>query len=485
MLKHLGLQNDWKLVKVLKSTERHAVLLIRRADTGSSEIVKVLARRNYDSKAHHVLSQLSDKNLLPINRIQTYRNWKLVFFPLLTPLNEYIRQNGLSLSEILQLTKDISMAISAMHEKHLLHLDISPDNIFVDENNQFRLGDFCNVCWEKDSRLITSVTPDYAAPECLNGHATAASDQYSFAMLLFALLHHGSIPKGGQKNTAFSHAQKKALANGIAYPSTLYSCFSRALSPAPSTRYSDCLSFAKEIETCLLPLCEETEYRLHLTDKSHPFFQTQTISCEEKNSRIHKFSRKGIIAAALSLSLLAAVGVRCLPTFTSTNPADKSSNSSAPVASPQHSSSESSVLDISNQNADTLTELLGDAPPLQSQTILYGENNCFSSLEGLADYPHIRELYLSGNEIDNLDDIATLQQLEILILSDNVCHDLQPLSSLTNLSVLDLSGNPELSDIDCLCGLSSLQILILTDTAVSAAAIESLQAAIPDCTIIN
>lgn len=504
MLKQFGLQENWDTIRVLRCTRQHSVLLLKNKVTGMPEVVKVISKRTFNNTVYQELFHLSDKHLVPITNIQTYRDWKIIFSPRLIPLTEYIREEGISLPEIYRLIEQISTALSALHEKNLLHLDITPDNIFLNEEGNFFLGDFCHVRQIKHTATLTSITSGYAAPEYMDKHITTAADQYSFAVLLFALLHNGSVPEFGHKNliNLFSGKQSLSSRYGVSYPEALYHCLKKALSPSPSDRYDSVSLFASQLRDCLSPICRENTYRLQVSNCNDAFLETHTqlISLQKKTAL--KMLPKTIIAVVL-VSLLSGLAWKALsdkqsktnytpsvPVSTNKTLADTaipapSGNLLAGTATPIPTTYFlSNILDISNRNADTMAELFDESLSTNDWNIVYGENNRFSSLDELAAFSNIRELYLSGNRIHRLDAIASLKHLETAILSDNLCTDVQTLCSLTNLSILDLSGNRELSEVACLETLTNLQLLILTDTSVSDSTIDSLQTALPNCEIV-
>lgn len=512
MLKQFSLQEEWNLIRVLRCTRNHAVLLLKNKNTSEPEVVKIISKHTFDNTLYEELSKFSDKNLMAITRVQTFHSWKLVFSPYLTPLTAYVQREGLSLPDIIRLTKQISDAICAMHDKGLLHLDISPDNIFLNDEGDFFLGDFCLSRHRKYAAPIIAGTPDYTAPECSDKHITAAADQYSFAVLLFALLHNGCVPKTGQKKTSPLFSEKTAIVSEFspAYPDALYRCLEKALSSSPASRYESVSSFASDICSCLLPICKESSYQLHIMDYNDAFLhvRTQPILTHKKASpKLPKRAAITFIPILLCIVLAWRFRSHRKPEATFASPIPVASgkllaNTASPISSGNVTSpsavptashpidwetadkSMSHILDISNRNADTMTELFDEKLLTENWNILYGENNHFSSVDELLAFPNIREVYLSGNQIHSLDAIASLEHLEIAILSDNQCRDVQPLCSLANLSVLDLSGNQNLSQVACLKALPSLRLLILTDTSVSESTITSLQSVLTDCEII-
>ena len=116
------------------------------------------------------------------------------YFPMLTPLKDYIRSNALSLSDILSLAHQLCSALEILHQHNILHLDVSPDNIFVDYDGSFVLGDYSSSRYVFQNNWDNYFTPHFAPPEYQLFKPSIQSDLYSFAVLLFGLLHNGMIP---------------------------------------------------------------------------------------------------------------------------------------------------------------------------------------------------------------------------------------------------------------------------------------------------
>ena len=115
----------------------------------------------------------------------------------LTPLKNYIVEHSLSEEEVVRLGLQISDAIQLCHEHNILHRDIKEDNIFVSENQNFKLGDFGIAKYEtRTNSLSWNMTMNYSSPEVITQQDSfsASDDVYSLGIVLYKLLNHGRYP---------------------------------------------------------------------------------------------------------------------------------------------------------------------------------------------------------------------------------------------------------------------------------------------------
>jgi LCP family protein required for cell wall assembly len=91
---------------------------------------------------------------------------------------------------------DIADTLAAAHAQGMLHRDVKPANILIDDYGNAGLADF-GLAGPVQTGSGEGITPAYAPPEVLRGEpATEASDVYQLAATLYAVL--GGEPPHGQ-----------------------------------------------------------------------------------------------------------------------------------------------------------------------------------------------------------------------------------------------------------------------------------------------
>lgn len=115
------------------------------------------------------------------------------------PLDAHIERYRLSRRQLLELMRDICVAVQHAHKQSVIHRDLKPSNILVDRNGQPHILDFGLakiVSGGADTALVTIQdelvgTPAFMSPEQAAGRVAnldPRTDVYSLGVMLFRLL---------------------------------------------------------------------------------------------------------------------------------------------------------------------------------------------------------------------------------------------------------------------------------------------------------
>ena len=121
----------------------------------------------------------------------------LIRMELLTDFNTYSSDKKFTEAEVVKLGLDLSSALSVCHKAKIVHRDIKPENIFVDDNGNFKLGDFGVAKQMEKTQGSMSVkgTYNYMSPEVFGGRKSdGRADMYSLALVMYKLLNNDRLP---------------------------------------------------------------------------------------------------------------------------------------------------------------------------------------------------------------------------------------------------------------------------------------------------
>ena len=114
-------------------------------------------------------------------------------------IGERFRETGLRTEESTAIALSVCAALVYAHDLGVLHRDLKPENLLISLAGVVKLGDFGLARSVDESTQLTMSgtlvgTPAYMSPEQAGGETlTAASDQYSLAVLVYELLT-GELP---------------------------------------------------------------------------------------------------------------------------------------------------------------------------------------------------------------------------------------------------------------------------------------------------
>ncbi len=121
----------------------------------------------------------------------------LIQMELLTSLSKYTASHAMTLRDVVNVGIGVCHALERCQKLHIIHRDIKPDNIFVSDQGDFKLGDFgiARTAERTMSGMSRKGTYTYMAPEIYSGKAYSDSvDLYSLGLVLYRLLNNNRGP---------------------------------------------------------------------------------------------------------------------------------------------------------------------------------------------------------------------------------------------------------------------------------------------------
>jgi serine/threonine-protein kinase len=167
-------------------------------------------------------------------------------------LKAVVREDGaLEPAAAIDIVIQILRAARFAHRRGVIHRDLKPHNVILDEEGRARVTDFGIArAGASDMTLTGSImgTAQYLSPEQAQGHAvTATSDLYSIGVILYELLT-GAVPFEGETAVAIAFKQVSAEPRPPSelnprLPASLDVVVLRALAKESSQRYADAEEF--------------------------------------------------------------------------------------------------------------------------------------------------------------------------------------------------------------------------------------------------
>jgi ABC-type transport system substrate-binding protein/tRNA A-37 threonylcarbamoyl transferase component Bud32 len=156
---------------------------------------------------------------------------------------------------IVSYVKQVAAALQYAHDKKFIHRDVKPENMLVGRQEEILLSDFGLAALAHGSGSLSTKeatgTLAYMAPEQIEGHPRAASDQYALGCVVYEWLC-GSRPFEGSPTEVMvqqlSMSPPPLHEKGAAVPFEVEQVVLRALAKDPKARYTSVRDFATALE---------------------------------------------------------------------------------------------------------------------------------------------------------------------------------------------------------------------------------------------
>src|SRR3954471_13050517 len=178
-------------------------------------------------------------------------------------LKQYIQQHSpIPVSKALSIMEQLTSAITHAHQNHIIHRDIKPQNILMDQNGNVKITDF-GIAMALSATSITQTNSvlgsvHYLSPEqARGGVANHKSDIYSLGIVMFELLT-GRLPFSGESavSIALKHLQSEIPSLrrwNATVPQSVENIVLKATAKDPFHRYASVQEVEEDLRTALDP----------------------------------------------------------------------------------------------------------------------------------------------------------------------------------------------------------------------------------------
>ncbi len=176
-------------------------------------------------------------------------------------LKQLLQKRGaLTLNEVIDIMAQLTDGLAHAHEAYIIHRDIKPQNIMIEDNGLVKITDF-GIAMALNSTQLTQTNSvmgsvHYLPPEQANGKgSTVKSDIYSLGILMYELLT-GSVPFKGDTavEIALKHMKEKIPSirkQNPTIPQSVENIVLKATAKNPKNRYDNVRDMYKDLQTAL------------------------------------------------------------------------------------------------------------------------------------------------------------------------------------------------------------------------------------------
>ena len=234
-------------------------------------------------------------------------------------LKQLIERSGpLPVRDALLLTLQMARALGFAHERGLIHRDVKPQNVLLNEDGQPKMTDF-GIARSVDVEGVTITgtvlgTSEYIAPEQARGQRVdALTDVYSLGVLLYELLA-GRVPFQGENFVAIALRHVNEPAPSVLElrpdcPPRVGLAVERAMAKRPEQRFGSMNEFCRELQACLYKLDSSSE---EATMISRPPVAPPRPRQARKRRRVGILWPIAAVAAVIGVAAAAAFGTIAL-----------------------------------------------------------------------------------------------------------------------------------------------------------------------------
>ena len=265
--------DGYRIEKALHVNARSQVYVVRDIESNERYCMKTPSV-NFDDDMPYVErfimeswmgSRINNPHVVKVIESNRAKNWLYYLTEYVEgiTLEQWIKENPKpAVQDVTYILSQVSKGLRAMHRREILHQDIKPGNIMIDNNGEVKIIDF-GSCYSKSIAEIATPldepgvlgTAGYSAPEVvITGKSTEQSEVFSLAVIAYEMLT-GKEPFSGKLNscrTSEDYLKTKYVPcfdENPLVPIWLDGGIKKGLRFDASRRHGDVLELMHELET--------------------------------------------------------------------------------------------------------------------------------------------------------------------------------------------------------------------------------------------
>ena len=170
------------------------------------------------------------------------------------------KRESLTLTEVIDIMTQLTDGISHAHESYIIHRDIKPQNIMIEDDGRIKITDF-GIAMALNATQLTQTNSvmgsvHYLPPEQASGKsATVKSDIYAMGIMMYELLT-GTVPFRGDNavEIALKHMKDKIPSvrkQDPSIPQSVENIILKATAKNPRNRYDSAKEMHEDLLNCL------------------------------------------------------------------------------------------------------------------------------------------------------------------------------------------------------------------------------------------
>lgn len=173
-----------------------------------------------------------------------------IFMEYATDIVKYYADKDFSTNDAIKLGIDICKALEVCSSNNIIHNDIKPNNIFIYDTGNYKLGDFGIAT--VDNRFKKFGTLDYVSPEVYRGEeSNVTSDIYSLGLVMYKLIN-GELPfvssEVDEKQALDIRMSGKKIPDITGLSNEIMNILAKACSFNINDRYNSAIKMRKDLE---------------------------------------------------------------------------------------------------------------------------------------------------------------------------------------------------------------------------------------------